>query len=73
MQRLGVKLTWPWFDLNCRAAPDVLLHLGHALSGRLVGVVCGTNCDLVLNAALALQVIPALPVQRRRKRRDLGV
>lgn len=66
---LWVKLTWPWFDLNCCAAPNVLLHLRHALSGRLVRVVGGTNCDLVLNAALALQVIPALPVQRRRKKK----
>lgn len=57
----GQKLTWPWLDLNCCAAPDVLLHLRHAFPGRLVGVVCSTNCDLILYAALALQVIPALP------------
>lgn len=68
------KLTWPRLDLNCWAAPDVLLHLRHSLPGCLVGVICGTNCDLVLNTALALQVIPALPVWRRReKREDLRV
>lgn len=60
-----MKLTWPRLDLDCCAAPDVLFHLRHALSGCLVGVVSGANRDLVLNAALALQVIPALPVQRR--------
>ncbi len=64
------KLTWPRLDLNGGAAPDVLLHLRHALPGRLVGVVCGTNCDLVLNAALALQVIPSLPVRRRKEERE---
>lgn len=64
------KLTWPRLDLNCWAAPDVLLHLRHALPGRLVGIVCGANCDLVLNAALALQVIPALPVWRRKEERE---
>lgn len=62
---LCIKLTWPRLDLDRRAAPDVLLHLRHTLSGRLVGVVSGAHRDLVLNAALALQVIPALPVQRR--------
>lgn len=64
------KLTWPRLDLNCWAAPDVLLHLRHALPGRLVRVVRGTNCDLVLNASLALQVIPALPVCRGKEEGD---
>lgn len=62
-------LTWPRLDLNCWAAPDVLLHLRHALPGCLIGVVCSTNCDLVLNAALALQVIPSLPVWRRERKK----
>lgn len=68
-ERLCIKLTWPGLDLDCCAAPDVLLHLRHALSGCLVGVVSGANRDLVLNAALALQVIPALPVQRRKEKK----
>lgn len=68
------KLTWPRLDLNCWAAPDVLLHLRHTLSSCLVGVICGTNCDLVLNTPLALQVIPALPLwERTEKREDLSI
>lgn len=54
------KLTWPRFNLNRWAAPDVLLHLRHTFTGRLVWVICGTNRDLVLDAALALQAVPAL-------------
>ena len=48
-------------DLDGRAAPDVLLHLGHALAGHLVGVVRGAHRDLVLDAALPGQQLPALP------------
>lgn len=33
---IGQTLTGPWLDFNSGAAPDVLLHLRHALSGRLV-------------------------------------
>lgn len=68
LQRSDKKLTWPRLDLDGCAAPDVLLHLRHALAGRLVGVVRGAHRDLVLDAALALQVIPALPARRRKQR-----
>lgn len=64
------KLTWPRLDLNRWAAPDVLLHLRHTFTGRLVWVICGTNCDLVLNAALALQAVPALPASGESWRRE---
>lgn len=37
-------------------AARLLLNLGHALPGLLVRVVCCTNCDLVLDAAQAVQL-----------------
>lgn len=60
-------LTRTGLDLDRCAAPYVLLHLRHSLPGGLVGVVCGAHCDLVLNAALTLQVVLAPPVWRKKK------
>lgn len=65
---LRPTLTWvrvPRFDLDGRAAPAVLLHLGHPLAGHLVGVVGGAHGDLVLDDALAFQLLAAAAANRR--------
>lgn len=61
-------LTWMCgsrFDLNGRAAPAVLLHLRHPLTGHLVGVVGGTHCDLVLDDALTFQLLAAVTAEQK--------
>lgn len=58
-----LNLTWMCcsrFDLNGGAAPAVLLHLRHPLTGHLVGVVGGTHGDLVLDAALTFQLLSSV-------------
>lgn len=55
------------FDLNGRAAPDVLLHLRHPLTGHLVGVVGGTHCDLVLDDALTFQLLAAVTEKQKQR------
>lgn len=60
----GLRSTLTWvrvsgFDLDGRAAPAVLLYLGHPLAGHLVGVVGGAHGDLVLDDALDLQLVAA--------------
>lgn len=58
----GSTLTWlrvSGLDLDGRAAPAVLLHLGHPLAGHLVGVVSGAHGDLVLDDALHFQLVAA--------------
>lgn len=65
---LQPTLTWvrvPRFDLDGRAAPAVLLHLGHPLASHLVGVVGGAHGDLVLDDALAFQLLAAAAANRR--------
>lgn len=47
------------FDLNGRAAPAVLLHLRHPLTGHLVRVFGGTHCDFVLDDTLTFQLLVA--------------
>lgn len=61
------RLRGSGFDLDGRAAPAVLLHLRHPLAGHLVGVVGGAHGDLVLDAALALQLLAAVAVERGEK------
>ena len=66
-------LTWvrgSRFDLNGRAAPAVLFHLRHPLTGHLVGVVGGTHCDLVLDDALTFQLLAT--VAAKQKHRAVG-
>ena len=48
------------FDLYGGATPAVLLHLGHPLAGHLVGVLCGTHGDLVLDDTLTFQLLAAV-------------
>lgn len=65
---LQPTLTWvrvSRFDLDGRAAPAVLLHLGHPLASHLVGVVGGAHGDLVLDDALAFQLLAAAAANRR--------
>lgn len=50
----------PRFDLDGGASPAVLLHLRHPLAGRLVGLVGGTHCDLVLDDPLTFQLLSAI-------------
>lgn len=61
------RLRGSGFDLDGRAAPAVLLHLRHPLAGHLVGVVGGAHGDLVLDAALALQLLAAVAVEQGEK------
>lgn len=53
------------FDLNGRAAPAVLLHLRHPLTGHLVGVIRGTHCDLVLDDTLTFQLLMAVTAKQK--------
>lgn len=67
----GLQLTLTWvrvsgFDLDGRAAPAVLLYLGHPLAGYLVGVISGAHGDLVLDDALDLQLLATAAANRRR-------
>lgn len=67
----GLRSTLTWvrvsrFDLDGRAAPVVLLYLGHPLSSHLVGVVSGAHGDLVLDDTLDLQLVAAAAANRRR-------
>lgn len=48
------------FDLDGRAAPAVLLHLRHPLTGHLVGVISGAHRDLVLDNPLTFQLLLAV-------------
>ena len=54
-------------DLNGRAAPAVLLHLRHPLTGHLIGVVGGTHCDLVLDDTLTFQLLVALTAKQKHR------
>lgn len=61
-------LTWmcgSGFDLDGGAAPAVLLHLRHPLTGHLVGVVRGAHCDLVLDDALTFQLLSAVTAKQK--------
>lgn len=51
------------FYLNGRAAPAILFHLRHPLAGHLVGVISGANGDLILDAALTLQLLTAVTAE----------
>lgn len=60
-------LTWMCgsrFDLDGRAAPAVLLHLRHPLAGHLVGFICGTHCNLVLDDALTFQLLATVTAKQ---------
>lgn len=63
-------LTWMCgsrFDLNGRAAPAVLLHLRHPLAGHLVGVLCRTHGNLVLDDALTFQLFTAVTARQKHR------
>lgn len=53
------------FDLDGRAAPAVLLHLRHPLTGHLVGVISGAHGDLVLDDALTFQLLAAVAAKQK--------
>lgn len=46
----------PWLDDNGTPTTSLLLNLGHAFPGLLVGVVCGTYCNLVLDPTQTIQL-----------------
>lgn len=58
-----------WLDDDGAPAASLLFHLGHALPGLLVRVVCRTNCDFVLDGAQAVQLNAALAGGEQRGRR----
>lgn len=52
------------------AAPRLLLGLRHALPCLLVGVICGTHRDFVLDAAQAVQVDVPMAVRQGARSQD---
>lgn len=46
----------PRLDDDGTPAASLLLNLGHAFSGLLVGVISGTHCNLVLDPTQAIQL-----------------
>lgn len=58
----------PRLDDNGTPTASLLLHLGHALPGLLVGVVCGTYCNLVLDPTQTIQLNAPFTAKTKRRR-----
>lgn len=60
LQSILTRTCGAGFDLDGRAAPAVLLHLRHPLTGHLVGFISGAHRDLVLDDTLTFQLLAAI-------------
>ena len=65
----------PWLDDNGTPTTSLLLNLGHAFPGLLVGVVCGTYCNLVLDPTQTIQLNAPFTAKTKKRQweRETGI
>ena len=67
VSRLLTYVSPPWLDDNGTPTASLLLNLSHALPGLLVGVVCGTYCNLVLDPTQTIQLNAPFTAKTKRR------
>lgn len=67
VSRFLTYVSSPRLDDDGTPAASLLLNLGHAFLGLLVGVVCGTYCNLVLDPTQTIQLNAPFTAKTKRR------
>lgn len=71
--RVLTYISTPRLDDDGTPTAGLLLHLSHTFPGLLVGVVCGTYCDLILDPTQTIQLNVPFTAKTRSRQNSFSI